>query len=183
MTKPLRILGVSVLALSIALFVLSIVFRITGIYINTTPSLPVGLYRIVAEPIAKGAYVAFCPPRTEIFDRAIEQQVINTGDCPGGYGQLLKRVFAASNDWVQIDLEGIRINGELLPNTAQVLTDSAVVTLQSYRLDAVLNESEYLLLADLHPRSLDARYFGLTHRTQILHVVRPLLTWNSNSRR
>jgi type IV secretory pathway protease TraF len=62
MKKPIKILAVSVLAVSVSLFVLSIGARISGIYINTTPSLPVGFYKMVDEPIVSGAYVAFCPP-------------------------------------------------------------------------------------------------------------------------
>ena len=53
MKKPLRILAIGVLSISISLFVLSIVLRFGGFYINTTPSLPVGLYRIVDEPVSK----------------------------------------------------------------------------------------------------------------------------------
>ncbi|SFK98055.1 conjugative transfer signal peptidase TraF [Nitrosomonas aestuarii] len=180
MTKPLKMLAVSVFIISMGLFVLSIGLRVSGVYLNTTASLPVGFYRIVDEPIAKGTYVAFCPPQMDGFSRAVENGVLFSGGCPGGYGQLLKQVYAVENDHVQIDRAGIRINGRLLPNTAQVATNPAVIQLPPYTLNAVLDAFEYLLLADLHPHSLDARYFGLTHRANILHVVRPLLTWNSN---
>ena len=102
MKKPIKILAVSVLTMSISLFVLSIGLRISGIYINTTPSLPVGFYKVVDEPIANGAYVAFCPPQNAVFDMARDRSYINRGDCPGGYGLLLKRVFAQSGDTVSI---------------------------------------------------------------------------------
>ena len=182
MTKPLKMLTVSVLTISAGLFVLSIGLRVSGIYLNTTASLPVGFYRIVDAPITKGAYVAFCPPQMDGFDRAMDRGVLFSGDCPGGYGQLLKQVYAVENDHVRIDRAGIRINGQLLPNTAQVVTNPAVIQLPQYTLDAVLNESEYLLLADLHPHSLDARYFGPSHQSQILHVVRAQFTWHSHNK-
>ncbi|MCE7915636.1 MAG: conjugative transfer signal peptidase TraF [Nitrosomonas sp. PRO4] len=178
MKKPIKILAVSVLAVSISLFVLSIGAKISGIYINTTPSLPVGFYKVVDEPIASGAYVAFCPPQIEVFDMAMDRTYINQGNCPGGYGLLLKRVFALSGDSVSIDQAGIFVNGEHLPNSAQLAADAEGQSLPQYRLQAVLNDAEYLLLSDLNPQSFDARYFGLIARSQIQQVVRPIFTWS-----
>lgn len=86
----------AILILSIGLFVLSIIAKSSGIYINTTPSLPLGFYKIIDEPIQKDAHVDFCPPQTELFDHALARGYIESGDCPGGYGLLLKRVFAMS---------------------------------------------------------------------------------------
>ncbi len=177
MKKPIKILGISVLAVSVSLFVLSIGLRISGIYINTTPSLPIGFYRIVDEPIASGAYVAFCPPKNEVFDMARDRSYINQGNCPGGYGLLLKRVFAQSGDTVSVDQAGIIVNGEHLPNSAQLTADAEDQPLPQYRLQTVLNDAEYLLLSDVNPQSFDARYFGLIARDQIKQVVRPVFTW------
>ncbi len=178
MSKSTKILAIGVLVLSIGLFVLSIVLRFGGFYINTTSSLPVGLYRIVDEPFSKGAYVAFCPPQSDVFDWAIARGYINSGNCPGGYGQLLKRVHAVAGDKVLIDETGITVNGQWLPNSAQVKTDAFGAVLPQYRFNAVLGESEYLLLSDLNPYSFDARYFGVIDRVQIVHVVRPVITFN-----
>lgn len=178
MKKPIKILAVSVLAVSVSLFVLSIGLRISGIYINTTPSLPVGFYKVANEPIVSGAHVAFCPPQGPVFDMAMDRSYINQGNCPGGYGLLLKRVFAQSGDTVSIDQTGIFVNGDHLPNSAQLKTDADGHALPQYRLKAVLNDSEYLLLSDLNPQSFDARYFGLIARDQIQQVVRPIFTWS-----
>ncbi|SEN34853.1 conjugative transfer signal peptidase TraF [Nitrosomonas marina] len=178
MNKPFKILAISVLILSIVLFVLSIILRIGGFYINTTPSLPVGLYRIVDEPVLKGAYVAFCPPQRDVFDWAVVRGYFNPGDCPGGYGQLLKRVHAVAGDTILIDETGITVNGQWLPNSVPLSTDVYGAALPQYRLNAVLGESEYLLLSDLNPHSFDARYFGVIDHAQIVHVVRPVFTFN-----
>ena len=178
MKKPIKILGVLILTLSVSVFVLSIGARISGIYINTTPSLPVGFYRIVDEPIVNGAYVAFCPPQNAVFDMAMNRSYINRGDCPGGYGLLLKRVFAQSGDTVFIDQAGIYVNGKHLPNSAQLTADADGHALPQYQLQAVLDDGESLLLSDLNPQSFDARYFGLIVRDQIKQVVRPIFTWS-----
>ena len=178
MKMPLKFLAIGVLILSISLLVLSIVLRFGGFYINTTPSLPVGLYRIADEPVSKGAYVAFCPPQSDAFDWTVTRGYINSGDCPGGTGQLLKRIHAVAGDAVLIDETGISINGELLPNSAPLSTDAYGATLPQYRFNAVLGEYEYLLLSDLNPHSFDARYFGVIDRAQIVYVVRPVVTFN-----
>ncbi|MER0204509.1 MAG: conjugative transfer signal peptidase TraF [Nitrosomonas sp.] len=178
MKKPINILAVSVLAVSVSLFVLSIGAKIIGIYINTTPSLPVGFYKVVDEPIVSGAYVAFCPPQGAVFDMAMDRSYINQGNCPGGYGLLLKSVFAQSGDTVSIDQAGIFVNGKHLPNSAQLTADPEGQPLPQYRLQAVLDDAEYLLLSDLNPQSFDARYFGLIAHSQIKQVVRPIFTWS-----
>ncbi|MER0203196.1 MAG: conjugative transfer signal peptidase TraF [Nitrosomonas sp.] len=179
MKKPIKILGVLILTLSVSVFVLSIGARISGIYINTTPSLPVGFYKIVDEPIVSGAYVAFCPPQNAVFDMARDRSYINRGNCLGGYGLLLKRVFAQSGDTVSIDQAGIFVNGKHLPNSAQLTADAEGHALPQYHLDQrVLVDSEYLLLSDVNPQSFDARYFGLIARDQIRQVVRPVFTWS-----
>ncbi len=179
MNKTVKILAITVLVISASLFVLSILFRITGIYFNTTPSFPVGLYKIVDEPIAKGAYVSFCPPQDKVFDMAVARHYISTGNCLGGYGMLLKRVFAQAGDTVSINKAGIQVNGELLPNSDQLKADIDGHVMPQYCLETKLTDSEYLLLSDLNPNSFDARYFGLIAHAQIQHVVRPLYTWRN----
>jgi len=178
MNKPLKILAIGVLILSIGLFVLSIVLRFGGFYINTTPSLPVGLYRIVDEPVLKGAYVAFCPPQSDVFEWAVARGYINAGNCPGGTGQLLKRVHAVAGDTVLIDETGITVNGQWLLNSTPLSTDTFGTVLPQHHFNAALGESEYLLLSDLNPHSFDARYFGVINHAQIVHVVRPVITFN-----
>ena len=178
MRKTRNILAGIVLSVSAGTFLLSIVFRVSGIYYNNTPSFPVGFYKIVDEPVGKGAYVSFCPPQDEVFDMAMARHTISTGNCPGGYGMLLKRVFAVAGDSVSIGEAGIRVNNELLPNSAQISADLDGHEMPQYRLgEKMLGDSEYLLMSDVNPNSFDARYFGLIVSLQIQHVVEPVFTW------
>jgi conjugative transfer signal peptidase TraF len=178
MKSLLNLLAVIILTMSVGVFALSIGFRLGGIYINTTPSLPVGFYRVVDEPVTQGAYVAFCPPQRSVFDIALARNYIHPGDCPGGYGLLLKQVLAQAGDRVAIDKSGMVVNGQRLAHSAPLMADTVGFMLPSYQMDArVLAESEYLLVSDVNPQSFDARYFGLVTREQIIHVVRPVLTW------
>ncbi len=178
MRKTRNILAGIVLSVSASIFLLSIVFRVSGIYYNNTPSFPVGFYKIVDEPVGKSAYVSFCPPQNKVFDMAVARHYINTGNCPGGYGMLLKRVFAQAGDTVSIGGAGIKVNGELLPNSAQISADIDGYELPQYRLgERMLNDPEFLLISDLNPNSFDARYFRLIAGLQIQHVVEPFFTW------
>ena len=178
MKKGVNILAGMVLFVSAGIFLSAVVFRLTGIYINTTPSFPVGFYKIVDEPVGMGAYVSFCPPQDKVFEMGVARRYISTGNCPGGYGMLLKRVFAQDGDSVSINAAGIKVNGELLPNSAQIRVDIDGLELPQYRMDEkMLNDSEFLLISDLNPNSFDARYFGLIAGLQIQHVVDPFFTW------
>lgn len=109
---------------------------------------------------------------------SMARHTISTGNCPGGYGMLLKRVFAVAGDSVSIGVAGIKVNGELLPNSAQIRADIDGHEMPQYRLgEKMLGDSEYLLMSDVNPNSFDARYFGLIAHAQIQHVVEPVFTW------
>ncbi len=174
MKRLFNILAGIVLFVSAGIFLTALVFRATGIYYNHTPSFPVGFYKIIDESVGKGAYVSFCPPQDQVFDMAMARHYISAGECLGGYGKLLKRVFAQAGDTVSIDAAGITVNDDLLPNSAQI----SGLELPPYRMDQkVLDDSEYLLMSDMNPYSFDARYFGLIAGLQIQHVVEPFFTW------
>jgi conjugative transfer signal peptidase TraF len=95
----------------------------SGARINSTRSIPVGLYWLSSEPVGKGAYVMFCPPPIGVFEEARARGYLGAGFCPGGYGYLMKRVLAAKDDAVTITDEGVRVNGELLPHSAPIQAD------------------------------------------------------------
>ena len=77
--------GAAVLALGVACYA-------AGARVNTTKSIPVGLYWASSAPVEKGAYVMFCPPQVGVFGDAKERGYIGGGFCPGGYGYLMKKV-------------------------------------------------------------------------------------------
>ena len=154
---------------------------VSGARVNTTKSIPVGLYWTSSAPVAKGAYVMFCPPPGGVFDDAKARGYIGAGFCPGGYGYMMKRVLAAKDDAVRIDEGddgGVRVNGALLPLSAPLKTDAAGRALPRYPAKAfTLGSSELLLMSDVSGTSFDGRYFGPIHRSQIASVLRPLITW------
>ena len=149
-----------------------------GARINTSPSIPVGLYWTSAAAIHKGGYVMFCPPKQPVFDMAKARGYIGAGFCKGGYGYMMKRVLAAKDDTVTFTSEGVRVNGDLVPFSAPLQTDAAHRPMPHYEAkEGPLKATELLLMSDVCAASFDGRYFGLIDRRQIKWAVRPILTW------
>ncbi len=149
-----------------------------GLRLNTMGSIPLGLYRMSNDPIVNGAYVLWCPPERSEFDLAKERGYIGAGFCPGGYGNMMKKVVASDHDVVSVTDDGVRINGILMPASQPVEADSLGRPLPRFRVtDHVLASTELLLMSDTNSRSFDARYFGPVHRAHIQSVIYPVLTW------
>jgi conjugative transfer signal peptidase TraF len=163
--------GVAIVALGLACWV-------TGARVNTTKSIPLGLYWTSSAPAEKGAYVMFCPPNASLFDEAKERGYIAAGLCTGHYGYMMKRIVAAEDDVVSVNPEGVRVNGQLLALSAPLKTDKAGRAMPRYQSNAfTLGASEVLLMSDASGSSFDGRYFGAVNRSQITSVIRPVLTW------
>lgn len=149
-----------------------------GLRLNTTSSIPLGLYQMSNDPIQNGVYVLWCPPERPEFDLAKERGYIGAGFCPGGYGNMMKKVLATHNDIVSVTDEGVLINGTLLPASQPLEADPMGRPLPRFRVtDHVLASSEYLLMSDTNSRSFDARYFGPVHRPHIQSTIHPVWTW------
>jgi len=160
------------------LFSLSAIGIAAGLRINTTPSLPLGVYRLTGETISKGATVIFCPPLTPVFAEAQTRGYISVGFCPAGYGAMIKKVSALAGDIISVNDEGVCVNNQQLPNSAPLAADIGGGPLPYYRItNKKLNRAEVLLMSDSNRKSFDARYFGPINIAQISGVIRPLITW------
>jgi conjugative transfer signal peptidase TraF len=149
-----------------------------GLRLNTTRSIPLGLYWMSNDPIVKGASVLWCPPERSEFDLAKERGYIGAGFCPGGYGSMMKKVVASHHDVVSVMDDGVTINGTLMPASQPCEADSLGRPLPRFRVtDHVLASSELLLMSDTNSRSYDARYFGPVPRAHIQSRIHPVWTW------
>lgn len=149
-----------------------------GVRINTTKSIPIGLYWTSSKIADKGSYVLFCPPEVSVFVEARRRGYIGPGFCPGNFGFLMKRVLAAKNDVVSIADDGVRVNGDLLQFSAPKKFDKAGRPLFRYHRERfTLGDAEVFLMSDVSNTSFDGRYFGPVNRSQIQSVVFPVLTW------
>jgi conjugative transfer signal peptidase TraF len=148
-----------------------------GARINVSGSIPLGLYWTTRAPVARNAYVVFCPPRSEIFDEAMRRGYIGPGFCEGGYGYMMKRVVAMQGDTVRIDADGVRVNGLLVACSVPKAQDEAGQVLPQLRRALQLGSRDVLLMSDKSPEAFDARYFGPLDAQQIQAVIEPVWTW------
>jgi conjugative transfer signal peptidase TraF len=148
----------------------------TGLRINTTASMPRGLWRVQnGAKIGRGEIVTICPPDCADVHEGARRGYISTGNCPGGYEPLVKPIAAIPGDLVTVSPEGILVNGQPLPNTKQLIEDETgrplhPVPAGSYRVTA----GEVWLLSGHDPRSFDGRYFGAVPVANLIGIARPL---------
>ncbi len=145
-----------------------------GLRINTSPSLPVGLYITSADHNAN--LVEFCPAEP-FATLAIVRGYRDPGACQDGAAPLLKPVVAKSGDEVELSPRGISVNGALLPNTAPISKDTKGRPLEAWHLGRYLVAPETVWVASsYHPRSFDSRYFGPLSTAAIRSRLKPFLT-------
>lgn len=146
---------------------------LSGMGINTTRSIPVGLYAPAEGPIVRGSIVLTCGPRW-IVERGY---VLPSRRCKGG-ALLMKRVVAVPGDRVRIGKSGVAVNGRLIPDSRPLDRDSHGNPLPTVRGEYLLTDDELLLMSDKAVRGLDARYLGPTPKKDILELVEPVVAWN-----
>lgn len=84
--------------------------------VNTTPSLPRGIYLrlpLGSRPVAPGDDVFVCMPAGAAARLAVERGYVSasTRDCASGAVPLLKHVLAAEGDTVRLDSSGVFVRG------------------------------------------------------------------------
>lgn len=154
------------------------VIKQAGFRINTSPSIPLGIYRTTTTPLAVGSYVLLCPENKEPFITAQKRDYIGAGYCPGGLGYMFKRVAALPNDIITTTANGMYINGKLYPDSKPFHHDALNRMLPIWHANQTrLKAGEVVLMTQGDKNSFDARYFGPLPQQQIVSVVRPVLTW------
>lgn len=180
MNRLLKQTSIYIAIISIIFFGLGVIFYVAGIRINTSESIPIGLYWITKHPFQKGEYVLFCPPQKPIFQKALTRGYIHSGFCPGGFGYMMKRVLATYGDTVSINPFGVWVNNQFVSHSMPYPKDGQERPLPKLHLHQYpLKNSELLLMTDQSELSFDARYFGLIEQSQVKAVIKPVLTWPS----
>lgn len=159
-------------------FVFFILLVSLGVKFNTTKSIPLGFYYVSDEPAELGSYVMFCPPDTNVFKEAKARMYLTIGPCHGNYGYMMKKILAAKKDIVEINREGVFVNGLRLGLSRPLESDSTGALLPVYPEQPFsLKDDEILLMSDVSGTSFDARYFGPVKQQQIKYVIKPLIIW------
>lgn len=161
----LAVLGVAV-ALGVVL----------GLRVNTSASVPVGLYashRLKDQAIVRGELVVTCATQA-IIHEGVRRGFLRPGLCPGGGAPLLKRVAGVAGDDVMVDTRGVSINSVLLPHSRPWGGRSArdLPRAKSIRLAS----GNVWLSGQDDPRSYDSRYYGPVPASSVLAAATPLWT-------
>jgi conjugative transfer signal peptidase TraF len=170
-TRPGRLVKGCVLIVA-GLASLFQLFGWTGLRLNSSPSLPVGLYiETSASDLAE-----FCPP--EPWGRfAAARGYRAHGICRDGATPLLKPIVARPGDRIDVSAAGVRVNGELVPNSAPRSADSKNRRLPSFPAGSRVVEPETVwLVSSYSDRSFDSRYMGPIPKSCIRAYLRPLIT-------
>lgn len=147
--------------------------------VNTSQSLPRGLYRPVELPLDRNRLISACLPLSVAgFGRT--RGYLPPGRCPGGAAPVLKYLAAVPGDLVEVSASGILVNGVFLSQSSPRSHD-----FRGRRLLAVL-AGRYRLhhcywLAAPHLQSWDSRYFGCVPRASLGEVIVPWLTTSAPS--
>ena len=146
-----------------------------GIRFNVTPSLPLGFYIASHSPSAN--LVEFCPHRPAAF-LSLSRQYRTAGACPDGGAPLLKPAVAFPGDQVQVNADGIRVNGQLLPNSAGRFRDHLQRPLDPWPYGTYKVEPGTVwVVSSFNSYSFDSRYYGAIPEASIRHHLRPLWTF------
>jgi conjugative transfer signal peptidase TraF len=144
-----------------------------GLRINTSPSMPIGLWSIgpVRFPLARGMIISFCPPTVARPASTSSNHL----PCPNGLAPFLKPIVALPGDGVSVSDQGVAVNGRRIERTERigdVLTPRIAVG--EYRVPA----GHVWVVSNHHPRSFDSRYFGPVKVSVILGLAKPVLCRN-----
>lgn len=147
--------------------VLLSVAALSGVRVNTSPSMPKGLWLEIpydpAKPLHAGDVVAVClepTPETKRF--------VGPGSCANGLEPVLKTVGAAPGDIVEVTDTAVTVNHGSAYLILPALPGCPVGTYP-------VQPKQVWLLSDHTPLSYDSRYFCWLDHSKIVHQGKPLL--------
>ncbi len=128
--------------------------------INTTSSMPLGLYREVPLQLEHGARAVFCLPEGAAR-LGLERGYLPEGRCPGGAQELVKEIVDIPGDEVVLAPGGLTVNSHPLPGSAVHPADHRGRALEHAPFGARrVGPNEVWVLGALREVSWDSRYFG-----------------------
>jgi conjugative transfer signal peptidase TraF len=165
-----RRLAIAAFAVTAAALATYGVAKYAGLVINTTESLPTGLWRTTNEPVKveRGAIVLVTPP-----DNAAVRLFKKWGYAH--HATWLKPIAAIPGDTVDLGDYGIQVNGRDLANSAQLVRDGAGRLLPRYPAGHyIVAPGTVWLVSDYNHLSLDSRYFGPVPIANLIKPAHPV---------
>lgn len=162
-------LGIAVLGILVMAVMMP---ALVGLRLNNSPSLPVGIYMVTADRTA--TLIEFCPAEP-YASLARARGYRDEGICADGGAPLMKPIAARSGDHIEVSVDGIAVNGNILPNSAALAVDTKGRTLEHWPFGIYVVESGMVWVISPHNRrSFDSRYFGPISTASIRDRLRPL---------
>jgi conjugative transfer signal peptidase TraF len=167
--RTVRLLG----GAAMGLLCMAAAAAITGARINTSYSLPLGIY--IRTDDAHAELIEFCPVQP-FAEESRERGYRTRGSaCPDGAVSILKPVVAVAGDQLMLSADGMRVNGRLLPKTAPLFRDGAGRSLHPWPFGTYVVEKGTVWVASTYNRgSYDSRYMGPIKTAQVRARLRPL---------
>ena len=161
---------------SAAVFLIVGIAHAEGLWINTTDSMPVGLWlETPAHAARAGDVVLVCLPDTTAVRIGQSRGYIAPGPCPTGQETVLKPVAAGPGDEINVSPEGVTVNGKKVRNSAQLAHDSQGRSMPAFPAGHYpVAPGELWLVSAHNPRSFDSRYFAPIQAASVRSTVRPL---------
>lgn len=168
--SPLVILAVTIFIVILFLFVKD------SIVINTSSSIPMGIYSIkpIIAPLKQHDLVALCLNNSD-QDFGLSRGYIHTGSRCNGSTPLLKSIIAIPGDNVTLTNKDIIVNGRVYSLPTQKY-DSQHRTLPSWPRGSYKNTQRFWVIGTNSKNSWDSRFFGPIPLAQIKYLIIPLLT-------
>ncbi len=141
--------------------------------INTTDSMPIGIYLMRSDAIVPGRIVVACPPESAARV-GLENGYLEHGSCPTGAAPVLKYVAAVGGSNVAVTASGIVVNGRLLENSGARAKDRRGRPITRVHTGTYLLGNDEVWLYSPAPWSWDSRYFGPVATSQIIGAAFPL---------
>ncbi len=162
----------------LALFATVRLAQLSGLRINTSYSLPMGIYAVTTDPEA--SLIEFCP--TGVYSEvSAGRGYRSAGICPDGAVPLLKPIVAREGDLVELGKDGIAINGMRLANTAPLRIDRNGRPLDAFPFGQYRVARGEVWVASTYNRgSFDSRYMGPIQLSLVRSRLRPVWTLYSS---
>ena len=152
-----------------------------GMFINHTPSMPLGFYRHVSGTIVKGSIITFCPPPAAVAyqHRWHPEEDGKSRACPSGQEPYVKYSAAVAGDVVDVRPDGVHVNdGPALPGSRPLVRIGT--GLSARPMPSVIGKNWKLKdgetwAATQEWYSMDSRYYGpvLGARPAVMLLVSP----------
>jgi conjugative transfer signal peptidase TraF len=155
--------------------VLAAAFAAAGLRVNTSASLPLGLYLLSDRPPIPGRLVLACPPPWAAR-LARARGYLPRGTCPGGAQPLGKLLLAGPGATIDLAPQGLAVDGHPIRSSRVAIADSLGRPLPHAPFGRRRLAADEVWLFAPHPRSFDSRVFGPVPLTALRGDLSPLWT-------